>query len=341
MRIEAAAYRGKPVYFELIGPWTRPDRMQPYQPTVGERVFQVILTVLLLSLLVAGAMLARRNLHLGRGDRRGASRLAVFVLAAWLGAVFFGAHHVLTTSYETWLFLVASVMGAAWFCFTWILYIALEPVVRRRWPVTLISWSRLLAGGFRDPLVGRDVLAGCLLAAFSGALARLGWFVPSWLGHAPPQPFSGPQWQFLGARTIISNISLSLGPVLLIPLGILFVLFLLRALLRKEWAAAVAFVLFFTVLEAAGNQFDPVIVASGLIFWALGVFLLIRFGLLAWVVQGFFVNLLNGFPLTTQGSAWYAGISLTAILLMAALAFYGFYTSLGGRPVFGGAVLEE
>ena len=40
MRIEAAAYRGKPVYFELIGPWTRPERMQPYQPTAGERVFQ-------------------------------------------------------------------------------------------------------------------------------------------------------------------------------------------------------------------------------------------------------------------------------------------------------------
>jgi hypothetical protein len=29
------------------------------------------------------------------------------------------------------------------------------------------------------------------------------------------------------------------------------------------------------------------------------------------------------------------------ILLMAAIAFYGFYTSLGGRPIFGAAVLEE
>jgi len=38
---------------------------------------------------------------------------------------------------------------------------------------------------------------------------------------------------------------------------------------------------------------------------------------------------------------WYAGISLTGILLIAATTFYGFYTSLGGRPVFGGAVLEE
>jgi len=32
---------------------------------------------------------------------------------------------------------------------------------------------------------------------------------------------------------------------------------------------------------------------------------------------------------------------VAGILLIAALAFYGFYTSLGDRPVFGGAVLEE
>jgi hypothetical protein len=119
-----------------------------------------------------------------------------------------------------------------------------------------------------------------------------------------------------------------LGPVLFIPLAILFVLFLLRALLRKEWAAAVAFVLLFTFFFAAVNQFDPVVLVTSLIYWALAVFLLIRFGLLAFVVQGFFDNLLESYPLTTQGSAWYAGISLTAILLMAAIALYGFYTSL-------------
>jgi serine/threonine-protein kinase len=314
--------------------------MQPYQPTAGERVGLVILTVLLLSLLVVGAMLARRNLRLGRGDRQGAYRLAAFVFAAWAVAVFFGAHHVPNYG-ELALFIMFLALGLFDSGFIWVLYIALEPYVRRRWPATLVSWNRLLLGGFRDPLVGRDVLIGCLLAAFSVALGRLGWFVPSWLGHAPPQPYSGPQWQFLGARAIISDLSLALGPQLFIPLAILFVLFLLRALLRKEWAAAVAFVLLFTVLEAAGSQFDPVVLVVSLIFWALAVFLLIRFGLLAFVVSGFFNNLVFGFPLTTQGSVWYAGISLAGILLMAAMAFYGFYTSLGGRPVFGGAVLDE
>jgi hypothetical protein len=97
----------------------------------------------------------------------------------------------------------------------------------------------------------------------------------------------------------------------------------------------------FTVLGAASSQFAPVVLVTGLVYWALLVFLLIRFGLLAWLAQGIFTNLLGSFPVTTQGSAWYAGISLAGILLMTAMAVYGFYTSLGGRPVFGGAVLDE
>jgi hypothetical protein len=101
------------------------------------------------------------------------------------------------------------------------------------------------------------------------------------------------------------------------------------------------FVLLFTVFEALGAGFAPFSVVNGLIFWSLSAFVLIRFGLLAFAASGFFNNLLTGFPLTTQGSAWYAGISLAGILLMVAMAFYAFYTSLGGRPVFGSAVLEE
>jgi hypothetical protein len=342
MRIEAAAYRGKPVYFELIGPWTRPERMQPYQPTAGERTTVIILIVLLLSMLVVGAMLARRNLRLGRGDRRGAFRLAAFVFAVWAVAWFFGAHHVPNLG-EFVLFTELMAWGLLASFFFWILYIALEPYVRRRWPSTLVSWSRLLAGGFQDPLVGRDVLVGCLLGAFSIALGRLGWFVPSWFGYPPVQPFSGPTWEFLGARAIVASISGRVIGELFVSLAFLFVLFLLRTLLRNQWAAAVACVLLFTVFYAAANGvlFAPAGLVSWLITSALTVFLLIRFGLLAVVVSGVFNDILGSFPLTTQMSSWYAGLSLAGILLMAALAFYGFYTSLGGRPIFGGTVLEE
>src|SRR5208283_3430948 len=145
IRIEAASYRGKPIYFELIGPWTRPERVQPYQQTTSQRVSLVLFIVLLLSLLVVGAMLARRNLRLGRGDCHGASRLAVVVVAAWSVAWAFGAHHVPTFD-ELGLFFGFFFWGLGWPCLIWVLYIALEPYVRRRWPATLVSWSRLLAG---------------------------------------------------------------------------------------------------------------------------------------------------------------------------------------------------
>jgi hypothetical protein len=78
-----------------------------------------------------------------------------------------------------------------------------------------------------------------------------------------------------------------------------------------------------------------------LILLGVTVFLLRRLGLLWLVVTWVFASLPASFPLTTQSSASYAGIGLAGILLMAAMAFYGFYTSLGGRPVFGGAVLDE
>ena len=340
MRIEAAAYRGKPVYFELIGPWTRPQRMQPYQHTASGRIFLVILMVLGLSMLVVGAFLARRNLRLGRGDRRGAFRLGAFVFGAWAVAWFFGAHHVPNFA-ELDLFIEFLLSGLGFSGSTWLLYIALEPYVRRRWPATLVSWSRLLAGGFRDPLVGRGVLVGCLSGAATTALGSLMWFVPSWLGQSPTRPFSGPQWQFLGARTIIADVSSTLVGAPFVWLSALFVLFLFRALLRKDWAAAVAFVLFGTVANAATSQFAPVALIFFLILSSLFAFLMIRFGLLTLVANFVVWSILTHFPLTTEGSAWYAGISLAGILLMAAMAFYAFYTSLGGRPIFGGAVLQE
>jgi hypothetical protein len=257
---------------------------------------------------------------------------------AWAVAWFFGAHHVPNFD-EFPLFMEFLVWGSGHSCFTWLLYIALEPYVRRRWPATLVSWSRLLAGGFLDPLGGRDILAGCFLAPFSTAVQGLAWFVFSWLGYPLPQPSSGPQWQFLGARTIIADVALALIDSPIFWLSALFVLVLLRALLRKEWAAAVAWAVLFTLLFPIG--FDPVGWVGALIFSSLAVFVMIHFGLLALVANFMFYNILQNFPLTTQGSAWYAGISLTGILLMAVIALYGFYTSLGGRPVFGGAVLEE
>ncbi len=340
MRIEAAAFRGKPVYFQVIGPWTLPKPRHPDQPTVGESVALSVFIFVFFSLLLSGVLLARRNLRLGRGDRRGAFRLAAFVFAAWAVAWLFGAHHVSSFS-EFPLSVEALVWGLAWSSFSWLLYNGLEPYVRRHWPATLVSWSRLLAGDFRDPLVGRDVLAGCLSGPSTGVLGRVVWFIPSWLGYPPTQPHSGPEWVLLGARSTISDVSIILMYAPIFWLAGLFFLALLRALLRKDWLAALAFISWGVFFDFATAQPLADVLVGGLIVGGLAVFLMTRFGFLTIVTNFVFYGVLLTFPLTTQASAWFAGISLAGILLMAAIAFYAFYTSVGGRPAFGGAILEE
>ncbi len=340
MRIEAAAYRGKPVYFQLIGPWNRLETLQEDGAKGGERIVLAVFIAVLLSLMVSGAMLARRNVRMGRGDRRGAFRLASFVFAALMVAWLFGAHHVANFS-EFPLFLEALVWGLAWSCFVWLLYSALEPYVRRRWPATLVSWSRLLAGDFRDPLVGRDVLLGCLTGACSVALGGVVRYVTLWLGYPPPQPGSGPTWEFLGVRPMISSILTAVSFAPIFWLGGLFFLVLLRALLRRDWAAALVWVLTSFLLAAAGGASVADLLVGGLLVSGLAAFLLTRFGFLPIVANFVFWRILETSPLTTQASAWYSGLGLAGILLMAAIALCAFYISLGGRSAFGGLALEE
>ena len=66
--------------------------------------------------------------------------------------------------------------------FFWICYLALEPHIRRLWPQVLISWSRLVNGQWRDPLVGQNVLLGVLAGVACVAVAQLQVLAPAWFG---------------------------------------------------------------------------------------------------------------------------------------------------------------
>jgi len=67
----------------------------------------------------------------------------------------------------------------------------------------------------------------------------------------------------------------------------------------------------------------------------------VRFGLLATAVAVLFKVVFVLFPVTTQLSAWYSGIGLTGLALLLGLTVYAFHTSLGGRPLFGRAMVED
>jgi predicted Ser/Thr protein kinase len=335
LRIEAASWRGKPVSFRVIGPWSRPERMQP------GGIFGVTFVLCIMTL---AAFLAWRNIRLGRGDTRGASRLAVFALLIgtleWLCA----ANHV-PTPHEFLSFIIGISLALLIAVFLWLLYVALEPYVRRRLPQIMIAWSRLLGGGVRDPLVGGHLLIGAgfgVVCALLGLVYRLLVEQPG----AALNTFGGLSTVILrldsmpDARHMTFILDHELGESIFSPLILLFFFFLLRAVFRRLWLAVAAFVIVsvvFNVIFQAGF----LNVVFSLLYAILTIFILIRFGVLALIV-GFFVDYtLLAFPLTADLSTWYAGSSLFAIASVLALTAYALYTALAGRPLFKAGFLDS
>jgi hypothetical protein len=209
IRVEAASYFGKPVYFELIHPWTQTPGAAPTQQNPRRSAAVAIEVTLFFVLVIGGAALAWRNLRAGRGDRQGASRLATIVFGLAATGWVLGIHHV-GTLYEVGLFVagVAACLFAAGLL--WTLYVALEPYVRRNWPRILVTWSRLLSGETRDPLVGRDILFGCVVGVVWRILEQLSGVAPSWLGLPPSIPTFHPGLPDLlaGGRSLIATLPL-------------------------------------------------------------------------------------------------------------------------------------
>jgi hypothetical protein len=169
VRIESAAYRGRPVSFEVIGPWTRRERMAAFVPQTGAVLYNSLLLFLVAIGLGGGLYYARRNLRLGRGDRRGAARLAVGVMCLLTLEWLLSSHHVATVA-EVAVFFTATSLRAAGL---WRDYDGLPRVGAIRAPA-VASDARVLDAALvrrlADPLVGRDVLAGCASGVLGGSL---------------------------------------------------------------------------------------------------------------------------------------------------------------------------
>jgi hypothetical protein len=329
LRIEAAAWRGKPVFFSLIGPWTRPARMDPPERTASQKASDIVAIAILLLTLGGAVSVARWNFVRGRGDRRGAFRLALFVFAVQQ-ALWLTRSHFVPALAVFGSFIIAVSTGLFISGVVWTLYLAVEPYVRRHWPQTIISWSRLSAGRWRDPLVGRDALFGVCLGVFWCSLFVIDFIVLGRLGIAPVVASTD---YFLGGRgtatALLWQIPSSIGGTLIF----FFLIFLLRVILRRQWLAAAGFTLIYTVLRLLASDHPWVEGPLIVIVYAVAAMVVVRFGLVALASGIFTADLLANIPATTDFSAWYAGATLFPFLVVAALAVWGFYTALAGRPL--------
>lgn len=338
--VEAAAFRGKPVYFETIYPWDQPVRQEQTPESGRIRALVFILIAVYLIVLVGSALVARKHLKLGRGDRRGATRIALLFLVVRMLYWLFMEHHNGLADYEFGMFLAHLAFAVFVAFFLWVLYVALEPFVRKRWPQRIISWSRLLAGGYRDPLVGRDILIGAVFGVGMILLGLLTSIGLRWVGR-PPGLTLNPGNTSLGAHLFIEKFMSQMNAGIFLPFFSLFLLLLLVTVLRRERLAFGVLWLLLATVNILIGQVHILMIPFAATSAFLAVFVLYRFGLLAAVAAIFFAHLWVFYPMTTELTAWYATDFTIALAICVALAVYGFYTSLAGQPLFGGKLLED
>jgi predicted Ser/Thr protein kinase len=333
-RVTAATLDGKAVQFNAGNNDTDAYTPQPGPLSTRSPIADLTMWTLIISVFAGSAVLARYNLRLGQGDRRGARRLSIFGAGVGLLGWILRAHHVPIAIDEITGLFGATGWALAWGGLTWLTYISLEPYVRRLWPRTLISWTRLLSGRLRDPLVGRDVLIGMLagivramiviVAISTGAVNAYSAYSVSALESLSSIP-----------RFINIVLPFQIGSSLVTGLISLFVLLLIRLIVRKTWIAVGLALLVAIPLAAAPFGWELVfVIAAPLV--SLTIFL--RVGLLAYF-SVLLTDLLFRVPMTLDPDAWYFGHSLVVLLLIATLATYGFVVSLGGRPAFGGSAV--
>ena len=329
LRVEAAALGGKPVAFSLIGPWTETDRMPARESSSSDRGQFLILIGISLAVAIGTWLLVNRNAKKGGGDTAGATRLAGWVGAVQIGLWLFHSHIV--ASMGTFAMFLIALATAIFYAFVVrSMYLALEPHVRRRWPQTMISWSAVLTGHWRDPIVGRDVLAGAALAIAVMVINRIaGLALPS-----TDPPNLGSTDVLLGIRGTLAVYFRSIPHGIRDTLLFFFVIFALRVLLRNQWLATGGFVLIFSALEYfQGSQRIQDGVAS-LVVFSLVAGLVFRFGLLALATFIFVQTIVVSTQVTASTSAWYFGNDVLLLASVLALAGWGFHTSIAGRRLW-------
>ncbi len=335
VRVVAAAFRGRPVSFSIIGRWT--EAAVNSEEERGVEVIVIVFVLLLFGVIPAiGGLMARRNLRLGRGDTKGAIRLAMFVGGCTALALFSaGGFHP-----TIWLVVqIASRLGLAALSaiVIWVCYVALEPLIRRQTPELLVSWVRLMDGRWNDPRVGRDILVGMVfgfcLPVIAYGLVALPWWIDA-LGVVPLA-------QYATVNAWPTAMVFIVGVTPLASLAILFMLALIQRIFQRAWVLClVIFVVSLagvTVDQHLNGPFSLVYAAAS----SIATFVLLtRFGPLSLSVATMTCLLLWITPLDLRPDTWWWPNSVITVGLLLALAIFSFRNALAGRKVFG-TLLED
>jgi len=326
IRVRAAAWEGRPVYFDVSGTWNTPNESTDYRP----RVVNLVFAFLFIFLLLGSALLARHNLRAGRGDRKGAATIAAVLFLSGILSWALAATHVATLDefgvLVGGLSVTGFIAGAVWLA-----YIAIEPYARRNWPDSLISWNRLLVGRVRDPLVASHALAGVLLFFAAIVLTSLA----SILVSAPPIPPPSQMMAALASTTAFaSSLIGNVQGTLFAGTAFLLLVVLLRLLLRIIWIADFLSALVCVALGLTVDFTNPVRFAvTGAAFVLAGfsiLWVIRRFGFLSIFAFWFANNIFLPAP-PLRLNAWYGARTLISMGIIVALSAWALWVVLSAH----------
>ncbi len=281
------------------------------------------------ALMLAAAALAWHNLKAGRGDRRGATRAASILLVLEIAGWLVGSQHTGVLGQDVTRLFGAG--GRALFSagLLWLTYLGLEPYIRRFSPDSLIGWTRLINGRWRDPQVASDVLVGVCAGLAMTVLYTVHSLIPPLFGRPEPMPMTPADPNVLfGVRFVIGKMLTQIGSA--ISSGMLAVCGVVTLLifLKRKWAAhVVSSLIFVWVVIAgmfpAGTPILDVVIGLGIIGIWTGVIL--NAGLLATVVGLSTHFILLRAPITLQLASWRGAPGLTYLLVVAGLGLLAAY----------------
>ena len=338
--LHAAWHDGRVERFWIDAPWGTSRDPFAFQAStkIDEMGRWLTLTLFTILPILAAVLFAVRNLRAGRGDRRGATKLALFIFFAyWFShaAVLNVSEMGLGAFLETMIRQAPVGHALLHGVIVWFLYMALEPYLRRLWPRVLVSWARLTSGRLRDPMIGRDILVAFVFVAVNALVS---------IAVQPLEHSQGPErlapalmGSLSGIGTMLAGIATFAAGSPQIVMAFFTLLLIGRIVLRSNVVAIVVAVLFIGGFYYLGGAAWGSPLAAA-ISTAVGVgafaFLALRFGFLAALIGGFLVQVAWITPWTTQLSAWFSGRMLLVVVLFGALMIYGLVTALGGRALF-------
>jgi serine/threonine-protein kinase len=251
-------------------------------------------------------------------------------------------HHVPVFIGEAKLLLTGVQSALFWSCFVGLMYLALEPILRRRWPHRIISWSRLLSGDFKDPLVGRDILIGAMLGGILLLLRVSIQNFAGWIGMPPDMP-NFPNFKSIGITHLGDGLVMQFSTALYGTFLTTILLLFLTLLFRRQWLGIATGWVLLSTLAVFGEGvgfFSSVTWIFNFLLVTLFVVCVLRFGVLTTAAAIVFHHLWMFFPMTMNLTAWYAADFVVDFILLATIAIYAFRISIGGKRVFSNLLPE-